>query len=168
MPSPGQKGHLDAEDVLEILDGRQSEAAAAIQRGACRLLRALGHSVVTELPLASGHRADIMALGRSGEIWIVEIKSCLADFRADGKWHYYRDWCDRLFFAVDPDFPHEVLPEDAGFLLADRYGAEVIREAPEHRLAGGRRKAVTLRFARAAAGRLHGFLDPALGNLPEE
>lgn len=168
MPISGPKGHLNPEDMLEILDGRQSEAAAAIQRGTCRLLHALGHSVVTELPLASGHRADIMALGRNGEIWIVEIKSCLADFRSDAKWHFYREWCDRLFFAVDPEFPQDILPDDAGFLLADRYGAEVIREAPEHKLAGGRRKAVTLRFARAAAARLHGFLDPGPGNLPED
>ncbi|MEC9367142.1 MAG: MmcB family DNA repair protein [Pseudomonadota bacterium] len=149
----------DADDLLEILDGRQSEAAAAIQRGTCRLMRALGHSVICELPLASGHRADIMSLGRSGEIWITEIKSSLADFRADAKWHFYRDWCDRLFFAVDADFPLDVLPDETGLVIADRFGAELMREAPEHRLAGGRRKAVTLRFARAAALRLHGLTD---------
>lgn len=149
-------------DPLYVIDGRQSEQAAAIQRGACRMLLALGHSVVTELPLSTGHRADIVALGRTGEIWIVEIKSSLADFQADGKWPEYRGHCDRLFFAVANDFPLDVLPEDTGLILADRYGAELLREAPEHKLAGGRRKAVTLRFARAAAHRLHTFADPGV------
>lgn len=145
---------------IEILDRRQSPAAAEIQRGACRYLRTLGHSIVTELPLASGHRADILVLTRAGDLWITEIKSCLADFRADQKWPAYRDHCDRLFFAVAPDFPMDVLPEETGLIVADRYGGELVREAPEHRLAAARRKAVTLRFARAAALRLHTVLDP--------
>lgn len=149
-------------DPLHILDGRQSERAAEIQRGACRMLLTLGHSVVTELPLSTGHRADIVCLGRTGELWIVEIKSSLADFQADGKWPEYRNHCDRLFFAVAPDFPVDVLPEDAGLILADRYSADLVREAPEHRLAGGRRKAVTLRFARAAALRFHAVMDPGV------
>lgn len=149
-------------DPLEIFDRRQSEQAAAIQRGTCRLLQTLGHSVVTELPLATGRRADVMCLGRSGEIWIVEIKSSLADFQADAKWPEYRGHCDRFYFAVMSDFPHEVLPEETGLIFADRFGAELVREAPEHKLAGGRRKAVTLRFARAAASRLHATVDPGV------
>jgi hypothetical protein len=152
-------------DPLEILDGRQSERAAEIQRGACRFLRTLGHSVVTELPLSTGHRADIVALGRNGEVWIAEIKSSLADFQSDGKWGDYRAHCDRLFFAVAADFPVDVLPGDTGLILADRYGAELVRDAPEHRLSGGRRKAVTLRFARAAALRLQSVVDPGPAGL---
>lgn len=152
-------------DPLEILDGRQSERAAEIQRGACRFLRMLGHSVVTELPLSTGHRADIVALGKNGEVWIAEIKSSLADFQADGKWGDYRAHCDRLFFAVAADFPVDVLPGDTGLILADRYGGELVREAPEHRLPGGRRKAVTLRFARAAALRLQSVVDPGPAGL---
>jgi hypothetical protein len=159
-----QERRVSEPDRLEILDGRQSEPAAAIQRGACRMLCALGHSVVTELPLSTGHRADIVALGRTGEIWIVEIKSSLADFQADGKWGDYRGHCDRLFFAVANGFPLDVLPGDTGLILADRYGAELLREAPEHKLAGGRRKAVTLRFARAAALRLHATCDPGVAS----
>lgn len=147
-------------DPLEILDGRQSERAAEIQRGVCRFLRQMGHSVVTELPLSSGHRADIVALGRTGELWITEIKSSLADFQSDGKWSEYRAHCDRLFFAVATDFPVDVLPQDTGLILADRFGAEMMRDAPEHKLAGGRRKAVTLRFARFAALRLQTVIDP--------
>lgn len=150
-------------DVLQCLDGRQSPAAAEIQRGACRYLRALGTCLITELPLSTGRRADIVALAPGGEIWIVEIKSCLADFRSDGKWWEYREHCDRLYFAVAQDFPLDVLPEDAGLIIADRYGAALMREAPEHRIVGGRRKAVTLRFARAAALRLQSVLDPDCG-----
>ncbi len=153
---------MSKSDPLEILDGRQSEQAAAIQRGACRFLCALGHSVVTELSLSTGHRADIVSLGRTGELWIVEIKSSLADFQADSKWPEYRGHCDRLFFAVASDFPLDVLPDETGLILADRFGAELMREAPEHKLAGGTRKAVTLRFARAAALRLHGHMDPGV------
>lgn len=141
-------------------DGRQSPAAAAIQRGLCRYLRALGHGVVTELALITGRRADVVALAGSGEIWIAEIKSCLADFRADQKWHEYRAHCDRLYFAVDSAFPLDVLPRDAGLIVADRFGATLLREAPLHKLVAPRRRWVTLRFARAAALRLQSHLDP--------
>jgi hypothetical protein len=141
-------------------DGRQSPTALSVALGARRLLASHGFASVTELTLASGRRADIVGLGANGDIWIVEIKSRLADFRADHKWPGYRDFCDRFFFAVPPDFPHEILPEDAGLVLADGFGAAVLRGAPTHRLAGARRKAVMLRFAHAAAGRLHGLVDP--------
>ena len=146
-------------------DGRQSPAAYNIQRGTCRMLRSLGHSMVTELPLSSGHRADIVSLSRNGEVWIVEIKSCLADFRSDAKWSEYRAHCDRFLFSVDADFPMANLPEDAGLIVADRYGGALMREALEHRIPGARRKAVMLRFARAAALRLHAVNDP--GSLTE-
>ena len=147
--------------VLQLApDGRQSPTALAVSTGTRRLLASHDFSSFTELTLASGRRADIVALGPDGDIWIVEIKSCLADFRADGKWPEYRDFCDRFFFAVPSDFPVDVLPRETGLILADAYGAALVREAPEHRLAGARRKAVTLRFAHAAAGRLHGLADP--------
>ena len=141
-------------------DGRQSTTALATALGARRLLAGHGFSTVTELTLATGRRADIVALGGDGAIWIVEIKSSVADFRADAKWHEYRDFCDRLFFAVPTDFPTEILPADAGLMMADSFGAEILREAPEHRLAAARRKATMLRFAHAAAGRLHMLVDP--------
>ena len=110
--------------------------------------------------MASGRRADIVGLGPDGTIWILEIKSSAADFRADEKWPGYRDFCDRFFFAVPQCFPIDILPPDAGLVLADPFGAAVMREAPEHRLAGSRRKAVTLRFAHAAASQLHMLVDP--------
>jgi hypothetical protein len=115
---------------------------------------------VTEVSLANGRRADIAAVAASGEIWIVEIKSSIEDFRTDQKWPEYRDYCDRLFFAVAPAFPREILPPDTGLVIADRYGGEIVRAAPEHKLAGARRKAVTLRLAHTAAFRLQAAIDP--------
>jgi hypothetical protein len=133
-------------------------------RGAGRLLRALSFAVVNELSLANGRRADIVGLSPAGDIWIVEVKSCLEDLRVDGKWPEYRDFSDALFFAVAPGFPLEVLPADTGLILADRYGAEIVRQAPETRLAAARRKAMTLRFARAAAFSLQALADAGLEN----
>jgi hypothetical protein len=137
-----------------LLDGRQSERAMMVRRGVQRLFLQLGHAVLPELSLASGRRADLVALTRSGEFWIVEIKSSVEDFRTDRKWPDYRAHCDRLFFATHPDVPAEIFPEACGFILSDGYGAEIVREAPEHKLAGATRKALTLRFARAGASRL--------------
>jgi len=148
------------DDAVVCLDGRQSEIAAEIQRGVCRAFRALGHSVVTELPLSNGRRADVVGLSPSGDVLIVEIKSCLLDYRTDTKWQDYLDYCDRLYFAVRADFPCGVIPEEAGLILADRYGAELVREGLEERLSAARRKAMMLAFARAAALRLQQHLDP--------
>jgi hypothetical protein len=140
-----------------------SGAAARIARGVGRHFRALDRAVLAELPLADGRRCDLMALDHLGSIAIVEIKSCIADFRSDRKWLDYRDWCDRFYFAVDAAFPLDVIPEDCGLILADRFGAETVREAPEQRLSAARRKAVTLRFARASALRLQQIADPESG-----
>lgn len=147
-------------------DGRQSEAALAIRRGAARCLLAHGFAHAYEVTLSTWRRADILAVHENGEIWIIEIKSSLADFRADQKWRDYRADCDKLYFAVAPDFPREVLPEDAGLIVADRYGGEILRPAPEHKLQAARRKQVTLRFARVSAMRLHALADPELGLEP--
>jgi hypothetical protein len=149
-------------DIVPPVDGRQSPEASAVQRGVGRLLRAQGFAMVTELPLLTGRRADVVGLGASGEIWIVEIKSSIEDFRVDRKWPDYRLSCDRLFFATHAAVPIEIFPEEAGLILADSYGGEVFRHAPEHRLAAATRKAMMLRFAHAAALRLHGLVDPAL------
>ncbi len=153
----------DLSRVAPPVDGRQSAQAAAVQRGVGRLLRAEGFTMVTELPLATGRRADVVALGPSGDVWIVEIKSSVEDFRVDRKWHEYRLSCDRLFFATHAGVPREIFPEEAGLILADSYGAEMLRHAPEHRLPAPTRKAMLLRFAQAAANRLHGLIDPEAG-----
>jgi hypothetical protein len=142
------------------IDRRQSPTAFAVSRGTQRMLVTLGLSCVAELHLASGRRADLVALGGNGDIWIVEIKSSVEDFRADQKWTDYRMHCDRLFFATAAHVPLDIFPADAGLILADSYGAELVREAPEHRLHAATRRSVTLAFARAAAGRLQALCDP--------
>jgi hypothetical protein len=142
------------------VDGRQSPTALTVARGTTRLLHSFGLSVVSELPLASGRRADLVALGTSGEIWIVEIKSSIADFRADQKWMDYRLHCDRLFFATTMDVPCDIFPKDTGLIVADAFGAEIVCEAPEHRLHASTRKSMMLAFARAAALRLSALADP--------
>ncbi len=148
------------QDLTLPADGRQSARALDVQRGVCRLLTGLQFAPLTEFTLANGRRADVAAVGGDGTVVIVEIKTSLADLRADAKWPDYFDFCDRLYFAVPHDFPLEELPEDAGLIVADRFGAEVLRESPEDRLAAARRKAVMLRFARAGAQRLQYLADP--------
>jgi len=143
-----------------IVDGRQSETALVIARGLRRMLRAHGYSSVTELPLLDGRRADVVALRGDGALVIVEIKSSVADFRADNKWRDYLDHCDRLYFAIANNVPVEIMPPEAGLILADAYGAAIVREAPEQKLAPATRRAVLLRFAQAAADRLHRIADP--------
>jgi hypothetical protein len=141
-------------NASEAYTGRRR--ALDICRGVGRLLRSHDFVSMTELTLANGRRADILGVGPSGDIWIVEVKSCAADFMSDRKWPEYREHCDRLFFAVAPDFPVAVLPADAGYIVADRFGGEFVRESPETRLPPARRKALTLQLLRAAAFSLAG------------
>lgn len=133
-----------------------------LARGTCRHLAGLGFVTVEELVPTPGLRVDVMALGPGGEIWVVECKSGRADFAADHKWQGYLEWCDRFFWAVDADFPVELLPEETGLILADAYDAEIQRMGPEARLAGARRKVVTQKFARHAARRLQALRDPGV------
>ena len=137
-----------------LVDGRQSNRALLVRRGVQRLFAELRHSVLPELTLASGRRADLISLSVKGEIWIVEIKTSIEDFRVDRKWPDYRQHCDRLFFATHGEVPLDIFPEDCGLLLSDGYDGHFIREAPEHRLAPATRKSVLQLFARTAAQRL--------------
>ncbi|OCW56068.1 MmcB family DNA repair protein [Hoeflea olei] len=142
--------HLDN----PLIDGRQSVRAMMVRRGVQRLFSDLRLSVVPELTLASGRRADLVALAENGEIWIVEIKTSIEDYRTDLKWPDYRRHCDRLLFATHAGVPMEIFPPDCGLILADDWAGHLVREAPEHRLAPATRKAMLVRFARAAADRL--------------
>jgi hypothetical protein len=142
------------------VDRRQSPAAAGIQRGVRRLFAQLGHVSLTEFTLANGRRADVIALAPDGGLTIVEIKSSVADFRADQKWPDYAEFCDQFYFAIPATVPFGILPEDRGLILADSFGAAIVRHAARHALTGARRKAVTIRFAQAAAGLLHSLADP--------
>ena len=140
--------------VNPLADGRQSERAMVIRRGVQRLLAEMGARVLPELSLATGRRADLVALTPKGDIWIIEIKSSVEDFRVDRKWPEYRLFCDRFFFATHPEVPASIFPEECGFILSDGYGAEMLRDAPEHRVPPATRKALMLRVARAGAARL--------------
>lgn len=132
------------------------EVTSHVAQGALRLLRALGYGALTEVRLRTGRRVDLLGLGPTGEIVIVEVKSGIEDFRADAKWPLYAPFCDGLFFAVDETFPLALLPLEAGVMVADRFGGAIVREAPRAPLAPSRRKAMTLGFARLAAARLSG------------
>lgn len=124
----------------------------------------LTHDFVTveELVPAPGLRVDVMALGPKGEVWIVECKSSRTDFVSDRKWQNYLEWSDRFFWAVDADFPVELLPEGTGLMIADGYDAEILRLGPQTPLAGARRKVMLTKFARHAALRLQGLRDPGV------
>lgn len=133
-----------------------------LARGVCRHLLSHDFVSVEELVPTSGLRVDVMALGPKGEIWIVECKSSRADFQADNKWQGYLEWCDRYFWAVDQDFPTELLPDETGLMIADGYDAEIIRMGPVAKLAGARRKVMMGKFARHAARRWQAARDPGL------
>ena len=137
--------------------------AALLARGVCRALEQLGYASLLEFPLANGRRVDILALGRGGELAIIEIKSSVADFRSDRKWAEYRDFADRFYFAVSNNFPAALIPEECGLIVADAFSASLIRDGNAGVLAPARRRAVTLRFALTAAARLRRHVDPQAG-----
>ena len=141
---------------VTVVSVSRPETTAAVTRGVARLLTALGYAPLAEVTLPNGRRADLMALGRKGEFFIVEVKSSLEDFRTDQKWGEYLPYCDAFAFAVAPEFPREVLPEEPGLIVADGFGGAVLREPPMAPLAGSRRKALTIAFALLAALRAGG------------
>jgi hypothetical protein len=147
---------------VTLVSASRPETTAQVTRGAARLLSALGYAPLAEVTLPNGRRADLMALGPKGQIFIVEVKSSLEDFRTDQKWWEYRPYCDAFAFAVGPEFPRDVLPPEPGLIVADAFGGAVLREAPSAPLVGARRKALTQAFARLAAVRAAGVPKAAL------
>ncbi|NNE81329.1 MAG: MmcB family DNA repair protein [Silicimonas sp.] len=141
-------------------DLQQKKPGQLLARGVCRHLNTLDFTSVEELIPAPGLRVDVMALGPKGEVWVIECKSSRADFVTDAKWQGYLDWCDRYFWAVDEDFPSDLLPTETGLIIADAYDAEIIRMGPESRLAPARRKVMVHKFARHAARRWQAARDP--------
>ena len=135
-------------------------SAHRLGRGVCRALGALGYATLTEFPLTNGRRVDVIAINGAGETLIVEIKTCVADYRADRKWSEYLEFCDAFCFAVPAQFPLALLPPDCGLMVADDYGAEVIRRPILQAMNGSRRRAQTLRLAVAAMQRLGRLNDP--------
>jgi hypothetical protein len=147
--------------------------AADVARGVSRLLMQEGFSPILEFSLANGRRLDVAALGADGTVAGVEIKVAIPDIKADAKWPDYLEFCELFYFAIPPDFPDELVPPDTGLIVADRYGGAIVRAAQLSTLNASRRKAVTLRFAKAAAERLALTLELAaeprriLGAIPE-
>ena len=129
------------------------DTTLSVTRGAARLMLNLGYAPLLEVGLPNGRRADVMALGPRGDIVIVEVKSGIEDYRVDRKWHEYGPFCDAFYFAVAPEFPQGVLPDEPGLIVADGFGGAVVREAPSSPLAPARRKALTIAFARLGAMR---------------
>ena len=162
MTTPDGPAHPHQDVDSALVDGRQSETALELQRGVVRVLAQHAVSSICELPLANGRRADVVGLTGKSEIWIIEIKSSVADFQTDQKWPDYNAYCDALFFAVKPDFPVNILPPETGLIIADNYGGELVRTPDSDRLTAARRKAMTLRFAHAAARRLSEATEPSL------
>ncbi len=136
------------------------ERAVRIRRATALLCLRLGWSPVHEVPLPNHRRADILALRADGGFACLEVKSGVRDFQVDDKWPDYREYSDALYFAVDLDFPIQMLPDSCGLVVACDAGAEIVREAPQHPLAPARRRALLHRFAIIAAGRLAAYEDP--------
>ena len=148
---------------MSIQPDIQMTPGQALARGVCRHLASRGFAVIEEFSPERGKRVDVMALGAKGEIWVIECKSSRADYLSDGKWQGYLAWCDRFFWAVGQDFPIDLLPDGTGLIIADAYDADLVRMAPETRLAGARRNALIRRFAHHAARRLQVLRDPDAG-----
>jgi hypothetical protein len=137
--------------------------AQRLARGVCRALGALGYAALTEFPLNSGRRVDVIAVNGAGETVIVEVKTSTADYRSDRKWNEYLEFCDAFYFAVPSAFPIALLPSECGLLIADDYGAEILRRPAAQPMNGSRRRAQTLRLALAAMQRLGRLVDPESG-----
>ncbi len=145
-----------------IPDPQQLQPGQLLARGVCRHLLSHDFVSVEEFVPERGKRLDVIAVGPRGEIWVIECKSSRVDYQSDRKWQGYLEWCDRYFWAVDQDFPTDLLPEGTGLIIADAYNAEIIRMGPEQKLAGARRGVLMRKIARDAARRLHGLRDPRL------
>ncbi|WDR01872.1 MmcB family DNA repair protein [Devosia algicola] len=155
MPEPATP------DLPPIVDLRQSATALRVQRGVMRLLRqTYDMCCYAEVSLNSGRRADVLAVGPKGDIWIVEIKSSLIDFQVDRKWPEYRDYSDRFFFAKPPELDAEIFPASEGLIVADGHDGAILREGPHTPIAAARRKALMLKLARLGADRIHALMDP--------
>ena len=139
-----------------------SKNFSKISRGVMRRFAQIGLSSLSEFSPIRGLRVDIVALGPSDEIWIVECKSGKNDFKSDNKWHNYLDWCDRYFWAVAAEFPIDILPYDTGLIIADPYDASILREAPLNKVSVVRRKKLIKSIAKSACNRLLVHTDPKM------
>tara|TARA_B100000900_G_scaffold395362_1_gene393671 strand:+ start:152 stop:586 length:435 start_codon:yes stop_codon:yes gene_type:complete len=141
---------------------KKSKGLNGIARGVMRHFDQIGLSSLSEFSPIKGLRVDIITLGMSNEIWIIECKSGQSDFKSDRKWHNYLDWCDRYFWAVDANFPIDILPINTGIIIADAYDASILREAPLNKLSPARQKKVIKSIAKSACNRLLTHIDPKI------
>ncbi len=141
---------------------KKSKGLNGIARGVMRHFDQIGLSSLSEFSPIKGLRVDIITLGMSNEIWIIECKSGQSDFKSDRKWHNYLDWCDRYFWAVDANFPIDILPINTGIIIADAYDASILREAPLNKLSPARQKKVIKSIAKSACSRLLTHIDPKI------
>jgi hypothetical protein len=146
--------------VPDVARAAEIRLAERLARGVCRLFEDLGYAALTEFSLTNGRRVDVIAIDGRGGTSIVEIKSSVQDFRSDGKWQEYLDFCDRFYFAVAPEFPRDLLPAEVGLIVADHWQGTVFRESPVLAMNGSRRRTQTLRIALTAAARLRRITDP--------
>ncbi len=147
-------------DPFATVATERDRTAVDLARGLARAVRHLGMTSLSEFTLRSGRRVDLIALDGKSRFTIIEIKSSLEDFRSDQKWPEYLEYCDAFFFAVPEDFPQDVIPPDVGLMVADAYGATILRDSASYSLNGTRRRALLHRFAETAAKRLHQLADP--------
>lgn len=154
---------IKTELELARIPRHDEQITPSVSRGVCRLLHNMGYGAITEFGLSNARRADIFALNDKGDVAIVEIKLSVADFRGDEKWPEYLPHCDRFYFAVAEAFPHELVPQTTGLIVADRFGGAVVREAPQQRMATNLRNKEIKRFALYAANRLRHIQDPKIG-----
>ncbi len=151
-------------EVRVISDARQSKTALKVQRGVMRMLRKEhDFCCFAEVSLANSRRCDIVAIGPRAQLWIVEIKSSIEDFRVDNKWHQYKDYCDQFYFAKPAELSAEIFPQNEGLIVADNHGARILRPSPEDILPAARRKAMMIKLARLGADRVHNLMDPGPG-----
>ena len=146
----------------DLVSAPATAEAREVTRGAVRLLESLGFRTMTEMRLASGRRVDAIGLDGRGRFAVVEVKTSLADLRADDKWRDYLPYCDLFYFAVPPGFRLEAVPDEVGLIVADRYAGEVARASPHVPMAAGRRRSQTLLFAHVACARLYRFAESGL------
>lgn len=133
----------------------RSDKGVRLAKGVQVLLTAMGYESLREVKLRTRRRVDVMGINSKGRIIVVEVKSGPADFRVDEKWTEYLEFCDEYYFAVDEDFPQNLLPTDQGLIIADGFGEAIVTPSADFKLNASRRRNVILRFARIAARRLN-------------
>jgi hypothetical protein len=88
----------------------RKEIADALKEAAAYMFFRYRYSMTFELGLTSwgGRRADVIGCKISGDLVMIEIKSSVADFRSDAKWHEYLPFVDRFYIAFTEDVARKI------------------------------------------------------------